>query len=122
MSPTWVADARVIFVHPNGERVPGRIAVDAPELTAEGDARCVVALDGCSYVGKGVLGETPLEALLFGVRLLGHVLHDFLERGGRVLYPEEDQDVDFDLGALFGPLLCAVPPAAEDADDSSAES
>jgi hypothetical protein len=116
MPPTWIAEEPFIFVHPNGDRMPGRIAIGKPHVTPEGDARCPMALDGCWYVGKdvvdkGVFGDNPLQALFLAMSLAGQLMHDFLERGGRVLDPQEEVDVPLD--AYFGPLLRSVAVRAD---------
>ena len=109
MTPTWIAEERVVFVQPDGTRVAGRIAVGLPTQAPE-NAWCPVVLDGMERSTR-IGGETTLQALLLAVSFLGMRLHDFLSRGGRVLYPAkgageaETGDLDFALDALFGPLL-----------------
>lgn len=105
MSPTWIAEEQVVFVQPNGNRTEGRIAVGRPFQGPE-NASCPIALDGLESC-RPIHGETTLQAMLLGIRFLGMRLHDFLSRGGRVLYPgdQPDGDVEVELEALFGPLL-----------------
>jgi len=113
MAPTWIAEERVTFVHPDGRREAGRIAVGLPELDDDGVARCPVVAEGCYPRLHPMAGDGTLQALLLGVRLLGTLLHVFKERGGRVLAADEDEELPLD--AFFGPLL-RMPevPAAED--------
>jgi len=105
----WVAEAKVVFVQPDGSRVAGRIAVAAP-VVREADCACEVAMEGLerSFV---IYGDSTLQALLLGVRFLGHRLHDHRSRGVRIEMDGDDDDaVDRDdvVEALFGPLLRAA--------------
>lgn len=61
----WIAEEKVVFVHPDGKRVVGRIAVAAP-IVREQDCACEVVLEGLerSYT---IFGDTTLQALLLGV-------------------------------------------------------
>jgi hypothetical protein len=122
MTPIWIAELRVVIVHPNGRRVPGRIAVGQPYALAGADpassyeSHCPVEITSVYSSAHPIIGGGTLQSLLLAVQLLGTMLHSFVERGGRVLYPEEDRDaegyVDVPLRALFGSML-------RDADASS---
>ena len=114
---TWMAEERVVFVFPDGTRRDGRIGVGLP-VQREQDAQCPAVLEGFEPT-RQIFGDTTLQALLLAIRFLGMRLHDFLSRGGRVLYPEganddDDGDVDFALSALFGPLLREPEPTPRD--------
>ena len=131
MPPTWIAEEPVVFVHPDGRRVAGRIAIGLPGPDGRGASVCPVALDGLLDVGEkpGIFGEGNLQALLLAARFAGGMLHDFLARGGHVIMHGEDEpdagvdgdggDGDRDAAALdatFGPLLGPImdpePPAS----------
>jgi hypothetical protein len=113
MDTTWIAEEKVVFLHANGRRVTGRIAVGMPVQIDETEARCTVALDGLDRIQIRVGGTSTVQALLLGVRHLGMRLHDFRSKGGRVLDPRDDSDA---LDGTFGPLL---QPAV--VDDSAME-
>jgi len=108
-APIWIAELRVVIVHPDGRRVPGHIAVGQPytlgaaDPAASYEAHCPVEIDGIHSHVHPIIGGGTLQALLLAVRFVGTMLHDFVSRGGRVLDPEDDSDVP--LEALFGPLL-----------------
>jgi hypothetical protein len=106
MSPTWIAEERVVFVHPDGRRTPGRIAVGLPVELDATEASCQVALDGCRETPGSIRGGSTLQALMLAVQFLSTLLHDFVSKGGRVLYPDDDADVPLD--ALFGARLREV--------------
>ncbi len=111
MTPTWIAEEHVIFVEPDGRRNAGRIAVAQPVPIDDGDASCQVVLErDRTLTYPPMFGASTLQALLLGVQLLGYELHDFLERGGRVLGAEDGED--FPLDVLFGPLLRAPSSAS----------
>jgi hypothetical protein len=105
MSTRWIAEQRVVFVHADGRRVAGRIAVAAPTQSAE-NASCVVALDGLAS-SHPIHWESTLQAMLLALQLAGWELHRFTASGGRVLDPDEDTDIP--LEAIFGPLLRPAP-------------
>lgn len=106
---TWIAEQQVVWVFPDGERRPGRIAFGQPLVVpgGDGEARCAYALDGLEEIGDPLSGDGTLEALILAVRFVGWRLHVFSARGGHVtregdFYPARFKD-------LFGPLL-ADPP------------
>jgi hypothetical protein len=61
--------------------------------------------DACSWRARShpIIGAGTLHALLNGVQFLGATLHAFVERGGRVLDPDDESNISLEL--LFGPLL-----------------
>lgn len=99
---TWIAEEHVIFLHADGRRIAGRIAVGMPEQIETAEVHCWIALDGFHYNPQPLIGTSTLQALLIAVRFLGWRLHDFLSMGGQVLDPDGNT---FTLEALFGPLL-----------------
>jgi hypothetical protein len=102
----WIVDEPVIFVHQNGRRTPGRIAVGMPRWIDDFEARCAVALDGLEEIGIPACGSSPLQALVLGLQHLGYRLHDFQSRGGRVVYPDDNESMAIE--AIFGALLRPV--------------
>jgi hypothetical protein len=104
MTPTtWIAELPVVFVHANGRREDGRIAVGLPFVVDEHQKSCAVALDGMDRGGV-ISGGDTLQALLLAVRFLAMRLHDFTSKGGRVLYRGDAGD-EVPLDAFFGALL-----------------
>lgn len=125
---TWIAEEPVVFVRPDGSRASGRIALAAPIFNEQHrHASCAYDLDGMDQSSSGraapymIHGETTLQALLLAASFVGTMLHAFIERGGRVLYPphgasdddddnagdDDDGETDVALEAIFGPLLTA---------------
>jgi hypothetical protein len=108
----WIAQEKVVFVHADGKRVTGRIAVAAP-VAREEDCACEVVMEGLerSYT---IYGDSTLQALLLGVRFLGMRLHEQRSRGLRIELDTDEQeasdntDEDIDvISVLFGSLLSA---------------
>ena len=112
MTPTWIAEEQIVFVHPDGRRNSGRIAVGLPVQGAE-DARCPIALDGLQRCGP-IVGDSTLQALLLAIQYLAMRLHDFRSKGGRVVYAGEAEDEDMPLEAFFGALLRDPTPPSDD--------
>lgn len=114
-SPIWIAELRVVLVHPDGHRVPRRIAagqpytVDGAGPAAGDESHCPVEIHGLHASVHPLIGGSTLQALLLGVQFLGTMLHDFIARGGRVIDPDDDSDVP--LAALFGPMLREIEGA-----------
>jgi hypothetical protein len=98
-TPTVIAEQRVVFLFPGGQRRPGRIAIGLPELVTPDEARCTVVLDGMQPPTP-VHGASTLQALALALRLARTRLRDFVADGGRVLEPEGNSDVG--IGAIFG--------------------
>jgi hypothetical protein len=94
---TWIAEDRVVWVFPSGEKREGRIAIAAPvpdpRPDIEGDTtwKCEAVLEGLWHRPLVVFGEGSLQPLLLMLRLLGSELHAFISRGGRLVMPEEDE-------------------------------
>lgn len=119
MTPTWIAELRVVIVHPDGRRVPGHIAVGQPYALGGADpagnfeSHCPIEIDSLYDRRWPIIGGGTLQALLLGVQTLGTTLHAFLERGGRVLNAEDSSDVP--LEAYFGPMLRKIAVPERDA-------
>lgn len=112
----WIAEEKVVFVHANGTRVVGRIAVAAP-VVRDQDCACEVVMEGLER-SHTIFADSTLQALLLGVRFLGARLHDHLSRGLRIeleggegsnddAADDGDKDVNV-IAVLFGPLLRAA--------------
>jgi hypothetical protein len=113
-SPNWIAEFRVVIVHPDGRRIPGHIAVGQPYTLAGGDpassyeSHCPIEIDGLYSRLHPIIGGGTLQALLLAVQFLGTLLHSFVESGGRVLDAEDGSEVT--LAAMFGPMLRKMEP------------
>ena len=95
----YVADESVVFVLPDGQRTPGRIAIGCPMKKAEA-CTCELWLDGLEPQ-RTIYGDSTLQAVSLALRFAHLRLEALIEAGGRVVF-EDDGDVPLD--ALFGPL------------------
>jgi hypothetical protein len=99
MTTSWIAEQDFLFVHPDGRRCPGRVAVSAP--TASGaEAHCTVVLEGLLPHEMTMMGATTLHCLFLALWYLQTTLKGFLEKGWRVLDPVNEKEVP--VAALFG--------------------
>jgi hypothetical protein len=89
-----IAEYHVIWVLPSGERQPGRIAICAPEPSPYPDVEndttwaCWWFLEGLWHRSQPALGDGSLQPLIAALEMIGHELHAFIARGGRVLMPD----------------------------------
>ena len=100
--PDIISMLDVRFVASDGRMVPGRIWIGRPEIVDDVEARCSVGLDGLHERLHPISGTDTLQALLLAVRLLGKLLCDFEQKGGRVLLAD---GAPVDLRAYFGSLF-----------------
>jgi hypothetical protein len=103
--PDWTAEQPAIFLHADGRRVTGRIALGYP-LPAAGPYRasCRTLLDGIDEGrGERIEADMQLQALQLAMASLATRLRAFLAEGGRVLNPDGEGEAD--LEALLGPLM-----------------
>jgi hypothetical protein len=90
---TWIAEERVIWVLPSGERREGRIAIGAPEPDpdpdVEGDTtwKCEVALEGLWPKTRKICGDESFQPLMLALKAIGYEVHALISRGGRVAMP-----------------------------------
>lgn len=113
-----LAEEHVIWLYPDGTRVPGSIFVGPPITVGPEEVHCMISLKGLDHLTIPMLASSPLQAILLGLRHLGMGIHDFMCRGGLVLDPETGEN--FGIEHLFGPLLRHppdVPPPSDDDDD-----
>lgn len=97
-----IAKLAVVYVHPDGRRVPGCIWIGRPEQVEDVEARCPVGLDGLDAAAHRIAGGDTLQALLLAIRFLANRLEAFEAEGGRVEDPTGDA---VELEAYFGKLL-----------------
>jgi hypothetical protein len=93
--PDHFAERRLDLLKPSGERVAFR--VEFGPIRGEGqDFHCRVRFYGWGDSPPDIWGYDSLQALGLAVTLVRSILCDFVQRGGRVLWPGADADFDLD--------------------------
>lgn len=97
------AEEEVLFVHADGRRTYGSIRIGMPRwIEYDVEARCQVTLVGLGPTHE-LSGASTLQALLLALRYCVAQLDLFLKGGGRILYPEGEEE--WEAAAVFGRLL-----------------
>ncbi len=103
---TWIAEIPIVWVFSGGERVPGQIAIGAPEFVPEGDneAICPITMGGLDGPGRvtTIHGEGKFHALLLGIRFIERRIRDSVAQGVRVVLPDEEDDPERATELLVG--------------------
>ena len=111
-----IAEQEVVFEHRNGTRTAGFIRIEKPYVFDENECHCPVIIEGLHDHMPAISGTSTLQALLLAVCFCGSLLKDFVDSGGKILLPKEDDEDDdekvFDLEACFGVLAAAATPSS----------
>jgi hypothetical protein len=68
------------------------VAAFGPFYKFEENYRCPVRFEGWGKPAPDIFGYDSLQPLLLAVTLLNLMLKSFIERGGRVLYPDTNDE------------------------------
>jgi len=93
-NPSPSAERTYDLLKPDGQRVRFRVSF-GPIYQSGHDFRCPVRFSGWGDSPPDIWGHDSLQAFLLAVNLVHSILHEFMERGGRVLHL--DSDVDYPL-------------------------
>jgi hypothetical protein len=101
---TPIAELDLLATRSEGEAFPLHVAVGAPRFQeAPSTYSCEVQISLFESPLRPVHGESSLQALCLALRLALHLLASFVERGGRLTYPDGEP---FDLeGYAIGQLV-----------------
>jgi hypothetical protein len=89
--PSAIAERSYDLLKPDGTRV--RFTVSFGPIYQTGHAyRCPVRFIGWGNSPPDIWGQDSLQAFLLAVNLVHSILHSFIERGGRVLHLDSDED------------------------------
>jgi hypothetical protein len=94
-----VASLELVEVAADGSRRPLRVEIGIPQPDGRGAWACPVSVEGFDRFTKDIYGEDSLQALCLGLRLISVHLQCALDRGSRLLEPEEG--TEFPLEAYF---------------------
>lgn len=110
MSPLDViAERSVDLLRPSGERVSFRVTF-GPIVSAGRDFRCRVCFYGWGDSPPDIWGYDSLDAFVHAVTLVHSLLHEFVQRGGRVLWPGSSNDYNLE-SFVFSPERQGAAPA-----------
>ena len=105
-----IAERSVDLLKPSGERLGFRVEF-GPILPDGGEFCCRVRFHGWVESPPDIRGRDSLEALLQAVGLVHGILNEFVQKGGRVLWPGTTSD--YDLGHFTSsPEWCSAEPGA----------
>jgi hypothetical protein len=96
-----IATVELVEITSNGSRIPLRIEIGQPRQDRGGVWACLVSVEGYDCHAKNIYGEGSLQALCLGMRMVRHHLDCALNRGSRIVDPDESEDRDFPLEAYF---------------------
>jgi hypothetical protein len=85
-----IATLELVEVAANGARTPIHIEVGRPYHDPRGPWRCSILAGGIDREARDIFGEDSLQALSLGLEYLRTRLHFVLQRGGRLVDPEEN--------------------------------
>jgi len=94
-----IATLKIVEIAADGSRMPMRLELGQPRPDGRGAWACQVSVDGYDHLSKDIHGEDSLQALCLALRLVRLHLEFPLERGSRLVYPDEGGD--FSLHACF---------------------
>jgi hypothetical protein len=91
-----IAERTFDLLMPTNERVRFT-ATFGPIYKFEESYRCPIHFDGWGDPAPDIFGYDSLQAFLLAVTLLNSMLRSLVERGGRVLYPDTDDDCPLEI-------------------------
>jgi hypothetical protein len=97
-----VATLQLVEVWPNGQRVPAQVQIGKPFREDEGSWACPLLITTVDEKIRLMRGVDSMQALCLAVQFARQMLQLVLDRGGRLLYADEDaDDCDFPVSAYF---------------------
>src|SRR5450631_3811551 len=93
---TPIAERTFDLLMPSNERVRFT-ATFGPIYKFEESYRCPIRFEGWGDPAPDIFGYDSLQAFLLAVTLLNLMLRRLIERGGRVLYPDTNDDVPLEI-------------------------
>jgi hypothetical protein len=95
-SQSPIADREFDLLPPGKSRV--RLTVRfGPIYHADGSYRCPVRFEGWGDQPPDIFGDDSLQAFLLAVTCMNSILRCFIARGGRVLFPDTNDDMPLEI-------------------------
>ena len=94
-----IAKRELIGLYPSGKRVPVVIEIGKPSPHGDPNANwhCPVSVTPLDHSVRNIGGYDALQALCLAIRHATLELTEFVRQGGRLLFPDSDEDFDLDL-------------------------
>ncbi len=95
-----IATLDLVELTSSGKRSFVRVEVGRPRLNDQGSWACPVLISTIDEKVRDIQGEDSMQALCLALSFAHDMLQSVLNRGSRLLYPQEE--TDFALDAYFG--------------------
>ena len=96
-----IAKLDLVFKKTSGEKFPVSVEINKPYEIIDAEngnyAACSVAMRGLYSNLQDMRGEDEFQALLLALGLVQRLMTDFLKKGGKIYYPDEDSEFDPDI-------------------------
>lgn len=96
-----IATLELLKISPDGERTPVNVHVGRPCRDEGGFWTCPVEISNININAADIAGDDSMQALCLGLRFAREMLHLVIERGSRLVDPQEGKE-DFPFEAYFG--------------------
>src|SRR5262245_53214188 len=98
-----VGQEEFIFLFPDGTKTRVGMRVGKPYSVGERDWACPCELTGLDGRHPDIRGGSSMQALTLAISLLRRRVEDFIEKGGKVLDAESEEEYPFaGIWATFG--------------------
>jgi len=91
-----IADREFDLLLPNENRVRLKVCF-GPIYQADGSYRCPVRFEGWGSQPPDIFGVDSLQAFLLAVTCMNSILRNLIDRGGRVLFPDTNEDMPLEI-------------------------
>ena len=89
-----IAQRAVVWVKPDGKRIPVTLLIGKPYRASDVDWACPVAADGLYAKLADIHGIDSFQALVLAQRLLRQLMNGAVEDGGSFRNVEDDSVID----------------------------
>lgn len=93
-----IAKLDLVFQKPSGERFPVTVEIGKPYEVNDGEcgnyAACPVATQGLYDKHPDITGVDTFQALLLALGLVQRLMTDFLKKGGKIYFADEEAEFE----------------------------
>jgi hypothetical protein len=95
-----IAERQLLGINPSGEKLLITLRLGAPYQSSDVDWACPVEAEGLYTKLVDIHGIDSFQALMLAISLLKGLLGGFVEKGGKLLWPDGDKE-EVNLEELF---------------------